>query len=210
MNIFLKKEIAENYDEYYQTDFGKEVDIIEKNIINSFLSKIPIKSNVLELGCGTGHWTKFFNKKGFNNIIAVDISNEMLKIAKKKNIDAIFLQEDSLNLTFKNNFFDTVISITMLEFVENQDKSIKEITRVLKPNGNLILGILNKNSYLGKNKEKFESFRNAKFLSINDLKNKLVDYKIIEIKGGVYVDDNFNLTKHGNEPLFYGVYAKKI
>jgi len=48
-------------------------------------------------------------------------------------------------LPFKDEVFDTVFSLTVLQDLENAEKTIKEFRRVLKSNGNLIVSVLNKN-----------------------------------------------------------------
>jgi len=60
MNIFEKESAAEQYDRYYETEFGRAIDALEKKEISKYLEKIP-RQAMLELGCGTGHWTKFFS-----------------------------------------------------------------------------------------------------------------------------------------------------
>ena len=82
MNVFNNPEIAGKYDNYYQTDFGKKVDEIEKNLVLSLISDIP-RGVMLEVGCGTGHWTRFFIDQGFK-LTGIDISESMLQIVKKK------------------------------------------------------------------------------------------------------------------------------
>jgi len=112
MNVFIDKKISEDYDNYYSTEFGKKVDEIEKKLITELLIGLP-KANMLELGCGTGHWTEFFVNQGFN-VIATDISELMLNIAKKKNINAEFLIADAENLPFDKENFKLISTITCL------------------------------------------------------------------------------------------------
>jgi hypothetical protein len=57
-NIFLDPSVATAYDNYYLTDAGKRIDEIEKQLISSHLSSIS-RGSLLELGCGTGHWSEF-------------------------------------------------------------------------------------------------------------------------------------------------------
>jgi len=59
MNIFISDAVAQNYDAYYQTKSGRTIDQIEKETIANFLENIP-RQAMLELGCGTGHWSEFF------------------------------------------------------------------------------------------------------------------------------------------------------
>ncbi len=213
MNIFQKAYIANDYDTYYQTPFGKKVDQIEKKIISGFLQYIP-KKPMLDVGCGTGHWTQFFIEQGFDKITGIDASEEMLNIAKSKNIDANFLLSDAENLPFKDESYPVIAFITMLEFVENQDNVIKEMYRLLVPGGWLILGCLNAESALGKNKANSETFKDAKFLTIPEIKSKFEQFEIIQIETGVHVDTDFTILDETNkntsaEPLFIGVLLKK-
>jgi len=60
---------------------------------------------MLELGCGTGHWTQFFCEEGFQ-VTGVDESEAMLERARAKNIaGARFLQADAGNLPFRDQSF---------------------------------------------------------------------------------------------------------
>lgn len=192
MNVFLKPDVAKEYDAYYQTETGKKVNEIEESIISGLLKKIP-RSEMLELGCGTGHWTNFFTNKGFN-VTAMDISDEMLKLAKHKNIKADFIKSDSQDIPFPDNSFSVVSSITMLEFVENQEKVLKEIYRVLKPGGWFILGSLNANSEIGKNKENDDTFRMAKLLNKDEINKKLVLFGKPKMNFGVYFTSSFDIA----------------
>ena len=212
MNVFLKPEIANSYDDYYQSDFGKKVDRIEQDIIDYLIKEIP-RSEMLELGCGTGHWSDYFSKKGFN-VTGIDISDAMLNVAKNKKINVKFKIADSQNIPFNDESFQIISSITMLEFVDNPDKVIKEIYRVLKKGGWLILGCLNENSIIGKNKRDNETFKNANFLTISNLKSKLENFEILLLKSGVYLKSDYSIIddKKDNdytEPVFIGIIAQK-
>ena len=212
MNVFLKKEIAENYDSYYQTEFGGKVDAIEKEIISELLKEIP-KEKMLELGCGTGHWTEFFVNQGFN-VTGVDISEAMLNIAIGKKLEANLLLANSESLPFEDGSFKSIVSITMLEFVENQDKAVQEMHRVLKPGGYLIMGFLNAESQLGINKDKDETFKNANLLKISGIETKFKQFHLVHIKQGVYLTEEFDILDNSNKisntpPLFIGVLFQK-
>lgn len=58
MNVFLNPAVAEKYDQYYLSESGKTVDRYEKELFRHRLGNIP-RLPMLELGCGTGHWTRF-------------------------------------------------------------------------------------------------------------------------------------------------------
>ncbi len=213
MNIFLKQKIAKEYDAYYQTEFGQKVDHIEKEIIAELLSKIPSGNLLLDIGCGTGHWTEFFINKGYQ-VTGVDSSEEMLKIAKRKNVDTKFILGNSGNLQIEDESYSIITTITMLEFVGNKEISIQEMYRVLKKGGRLIVGGLYADSVLGLNKENDEIFKDADFYSKKDLKSKFHQFKILHHKEGVYLNDKFEFINSTSDltnttPIFFGLLLQK-
>ncbi len=121
-------------------------------------------------------------------VIGIDISNEMLNVAKKKsieqNIDIEFLNMDLYSLKFEDNSFDAVISMTAFEFVEDVSSALKELFRVVKKEGQVLIGTIAGNSSWS---ELYKSvpfrdtvFKYAKFRILKEIKNwnkeKLVDY----------------------------------
>jgi len=213
MNVFLRQDVAENYDSYYKTDFGKKVDKLEKKIISELLNDIQ-KEKLLDIGCGTGHWTDFFVRHGFQ-VTGVDSSESMLNIAKRKNIKAQFILANSENLPFEDESYSIITSITMLEFVENQDKAIRELYRILKKGGWLIIGCLNADSTIGMNKKKDEVLKHANLFRISDLKSMFYQFKLLKINQGVYVKENYEIIEPLNnlsniEPAFIGLLLQKL
>ena len=130
------------------------------NIFNGFIEKSDKK--VLDLGCGSGRNFLSIINSGFNGeLYGVDFSSEMLKFAKenakKLNIKVKLLKSDVSNLEFKEDFFDKVVciaSIHCIEGKEKRNKTIKEMYRVLKPKGKLLITTWNKDSERWKNKPK--------------------------------------------------------
>lgn len=212
MSVFKKEDIANAYDAYYQTEMGRKVDEIERKLMHKLLSSIP-RGNMLELGCGTGHWTKFFIDEGFR-LTALDNSEMMLKLAEHKHIPAKFQWADAGYLPVEDSSYPAVSSVTMLEFVEDQEKVMEEMYRVLQPGGWLILGCLNADSMLGKTKEQSETFRNAKFFTPGSLKQKLQRFGTPQMGYGVYFSSDFELLDDTPEkvdaaPAFMAAIVKK-
>jgi ubiquinone/menaquinone biosynthesis C-methylase UbiE len=101
---------------------------------------------VLDLGCGNGVLTKVALKK-FRHYVGMDISRELLNIAKKKYNDDIkqgraeFVLGDVQKLPFKDEEFDFIISCAMLHHIPtkvNQQKVLNEVWRVLKKGGSAV------------------------------------------------------------------------
>lgn len=192
MNIFTEKEIAREYDVYYSSEQGKEIDQLEKHEIRQLIKPIT-PGNMLEIGCGTGHWTAFFSEMGFQ-VTATDVSQEMLSIAKGKPIsNAEFLEADVLQLPFPDHHFDQVAVITALEFCGNIEQAFSEIKRVLKPNGWLIAGCLNANSILGKTKDQDPVFSHGQFMTKTELYNHLSAIGEPTINECVHLSESFKL-----------------
>lgn len=107
---------------------------------------------VLDIGCGTG----FFSKKiseiyPMANIYGIDISQRALSIAKQKYQNIKFIKSDAeLQLPFKNNFFDLIISGEHIEHTKDVDTYLLEIYRVMTRNGILILTTPNLGSWLNR------------------------------------------------------------
>ena len=212
MNIFEEPEIVSNYDAYYDTDKGKMVDEIEKGIIAEYLFSLKEKE-LLELGCGTGHWTAFFEEKGFD-VIGIDISCEMMEKAASKGLKAKFHVGDAERLPFFDESIENVASITMLEFVKNQEVVIQEIYRVLKPGGYAIFGLLGDKSPIAKNAANDEIFKQARFLNSENLDEIFKPFQILQKRTGVMYDNEFNVTDYACnldkiEPAFIALLLKK-
>ena len=100
---------------------------------------------ILDLATGTGDFAIEAMKLNPEKIIGIDISYEMLKIGKekikKKQLENIIeLQEgDCENINFSNNSFDAVIIAFGIRNFENPAAGLKEMNRVLKPGGTVII-----------------------------------------------------------------------
>jgi 2-polyprenyl-3-methyl-5-hydroxy-6-metoxy-1,4-benzoquinol methylase len=100
-------------------------------------ANITSTDQVLEIGCGTGLFTRKVYALTKASITATDISEELLTEAKKLLPEAIFKIDDAMNLSFPDNQFDVVFGSSVLHHLE-MEKSIKEIFRVLKPGGRMV------------------------------------------------------------------------
>ncbi|MBN2014963.1 MAG: class I SAM-dependent methyltransferase [Candidatus Altiarchaeota archaeon] len=135
-------EIAKSYDSWYGTPIGSYADRLEKKLIFIF-TEPKKKKKVLDIGCGTGSYVLEFKRNGMG-VVGMDVSRKMLKIAKNKVEGCDFVFGDAKNLPFKDNSFDLVTLITILEYVDDPEKIIQEGKRVLEKDGKIILCVLNK------------------------------------------------------------------
>ncbi|MCK4814669.1 class I SAM-dependent methyltransferase [bacterium] len=111
-----------------------------------FSSRFTRGKEVLEVGCGTGYGASYLIRKGAKMIIAGDISQEGLQIArdnyKKHNLEFIELNAECLAL--EDNSFDVVISFGVIDHLANAENHVSESKRVLRKNGSFLCSTSNK------------------------------------------------------------------
>lgn len=213
MNIYNELSFAEEYDQFYRTSSGRAVDTVEKSLISDLLMQVDSRE-MLELGCGTGHWTAFFSENGFH-VTAVDESAAMLERARQKEIPNVhWVKADAAHLPFPNQRFELITAITLFEFVEDIDLLFKEIDRLLKPEGFLIAGWLNALSEIGRQKENSPTFRHATLYMPEEIKKYLSLFGPAQLHYGVYYDSNFEMldekTDKGDiQPAFIATIVQK-
>ncbi|MBN1446069.1 MAG: class I SAM-dependent methyltransferase [Candidatus Omnitrophica bacterium] len=149
----------ERYDAWY--DRNRFVYLSELNVLKKVL---PKKGRGLEIGVGTG---RFAAPLGIQ--YGIDPSEKMIETAKKRGIRVQPGRGE--NLPFKDAAFDYAAIIITICFVKNPRKVLKEAYRVLKKKGEIILGIVDKDSFLGKfyQYKKSVFYKQAKFFSVAEL-----------------------------------------
>jgi len=101
--------------------------------------------SVLDLGCGNGRLVELFREMEIK-YTGGDSSGELIKIARERNPDKKFIILDPITLNFPDNAFDVVYCLSMFHHIPSTELRIdylKEIRRVLKPKGLLVLTVWN-------------------------------------------------------------------
>ncbi|MCY6483437.1 methyltransferase domain-containing protein [Clostridium aestuarii] len=126
--------IYKNYDKILQTVYEKSVKNIDKDIN---------RIKVLDIGVGTGNLSEKYLNKGYN-IIGIDQSREMLNVAKQKFPNLKVRLGEFLKIPFNNNQFDVIVSTYAFHHLNDMEKNlaIKEMVRVLKDDGRIVIGDL--------------------------------------------------------------------
>lgn len=108
-----------------------------------FLRHLKYEDRLIDIGCGTGRITYALYQRGYQNIVGLDISKEMLTEAIRLNqvrkCPVEFVLGDATKLPYANESFDSAIfaynGLMQIPGVENRMKAFKEINRILKPGG---------------------------------------------------------------------------
>lgn len=127
--------IAEKYVNY----FGDDWEFI--NEIKEFVSYLKLNSTVIDLGCGSGYITNFLCNQNINGI-GIDISSEMINIAKKRYAGVKFILDDFANIEnyFEEDSVDGVIAIYSLYFIPREylNNVFKALSKIIKKEGKFL------------------------------------------------------------------------
>lgn len=145
--------------------------------------KSPKDAKILDAGCGYGIYSLTLAQYGYKNINSIDIekvridniNNTLKELGEYR--DSIKTHQGSLTkLPFEDNIFDTIICSEVIEHIADHESAIKELSRVLKKGGKLILTV----PYNSKNNQRiYKMFGHERpGYTENDLANAFSPYNI--------------------------------
>lgn len=94
----------------------------------------------VEIGCGHGHHLLYGNQ-GYKQYIGLDIELKYLATLQDRYTDASVINGNAYHLPFADNCVDAILSSYNLEHLKDLDAGLNEIYRVLKPNGEVFIGL---------------------------------------------------------------------
>jgi len=162
------------------------------------LEHIKNDNLVIDIGCGFGHKTKFYGLNIEGKVIGLDINKSSLDIANKQKIDNMYyIRGNIFKLPFRDNLFDSVLfcnaiqedgefSISYLNegsYYDYKYEKIQELSRIIKPNGKLIIG---HNGYDYYSEEVIKSMKES---GIKILK----DYNLNHKRGGDEIENHITV-----------------
>ena len=112
--------------------------IADKEIIDTILDNGGIKENiqVLDVACGTGVLFPFYLQRNVKSITAVDLSPEMVKIAKSKFPQVEIICGDAKNITFPHQF-DAIMIYNAFPHFPEPEKLIENLSKAVKSGGKI-------------------------------------------------------------------------
>jgi ubiquinone/menaquinone biosynthesis C-methylase UbiE len=159
-----KIESFDKYSKEYDEWFIKNHDIYQAEL-NVIKSLIPSDASGVEIGVGSGRFALPLGIK-----IGVEPSNKMAEISRKRGIQVY--EAVAEQLPFNNKTFDFALMVTTICFVDDLVKSFQEAYRILKNDGFIVVGFVDKESELGKQyqlkKEASKFYRNATFYTVEE------------------------------------------
>ncbi|OYT57850.1 SAM-dependent methyltransferase [Euryarchaeota archaeon ex4484_162] len=175
---------SREYDKWF--DRNREIYLAELNVIKNL---IPTGRFGVEIGIGTGRFAVPLKIK-----VGIDPSRKMTEISREKGVQVCRAVAE--NLPFKDKSFDFALMITTICFVDDLPMSLREVYRVLKPQGFIIVGFVDRESELGiryqLKREKSKFYKSATFYSTEEVMDLLSRYgfKISMIKQTVFLQSS--------------------
>ena len=185
-----KIESFEKYSKEYDEWFIKNQDIYlaELNAIKSLISSDKFG---VEIGVGSGRFALPLGIK-----VGVEPSKKMAEISRERGIQVC--EAVAEQLPFKNKKFNFVLMVTTICFVDDLAKSFQETYRILKNDGFIVVGFVDKESGLGKQyqlkRKKSKFYRYATFYSSEEIIAllKKANFIISDVKQTVYSNKKVN------------------
>ncbi|MBK1634841.1 class I SAM-dependent methyltransferase [Rhodovulum adriaticum] len=179
------------YADWRRSTLGRITDALEEHLL---LDRIgPVRGlRILDVGCGDGVLATRLAQDGAR-VTGLDASTDMIAAARRRakaaGVDVDLVEGDAGGLPFHAGHFDCVVSVATLCFVDDPRPTIREMVRVLKPGGRLILGELGRwnlwaaqrrvKSWLGSNLWRMAHFRSRAALLALATGAGLADAKVI-------------------------------
>lgn len=138
---FFNREHTDTYEQWYEGRY-KRAEIWQKKIMEQLVSKDRRIQTLLEFGCGTTRFTRWWKEIGIE-AAGGDISPLMLSQAIHL-FDGDLVMADSHYMPFKDDSFDALAFITTFEYYKDPVKVIREAARVAKYG--IAMGMMNRNS----------------------------------------------------------------
>lgn len=168
--IMTKIDPFEKYSKEYDEWFIRNKDIYQAEL-NAIKSFIPKNKEGIEIGVGSG---KFAFPLGIK--VGVDPSKKMAKLSRNQEIQVYDAVAEKL--PFNDKKFDFALMVTTICFVDDLLKSFQEAFRILKDDGFIVVGFIDKNSELGRryqlNWEKSKFYKYATFYSVDKVIDSLI------------------------------------
>jgi ubiquinone/menaquinone biosynthesis C-methylase UbiE len=157
--------ITEKYDAWFTTPLGAAVDAWEKDVTWRLAQPVP-GEKVLDIGTGTANYLIELAAMGLD-CTGLDIGLKMLLRGKRKGLqrglNLKLVTAASEALPFPDGGFDLVLSVTAFEFFKDPARAVQEMTRVCKPGGRIVVGVLNKWSIWAARRRLLSWFRDSIF-----------------------------------------------
>ena len=132
--------------EAYEAESKLEADhwwfVVRRDLFKRFIGKLGLRqdADILDIGTSTGTNLRMLVDLKFNNIRGLDYSDHAIEFCRQKGLPAV-TKGDICDMPFEANSMDLVVATDIVEHVEDDQKALDEIHRILKPGGHALLTV---------------------------------------------------------------------
>lgn len=173
---------AADYDAWYDTPRGRWVGDAEYRML---LRAVEPRQggSLLDVGCGTGWFTRRMARLPGVQVTGLDINAEWLAYARECDAASDYIEGDALALPFADSSFDDVVSIAALCFTADWRRAVGEIVRVSR--GRFAIGMLNRRSLLWREKGRdggSGAYRGACWVTPEELRDSVAGLPVADVR----------------------------
>jgi SAM-dependent methyltransferase len=182
--------------------------------VKNYLDTFESNSYILDIGAGNGKYMDYRNDVIMKGI---DISNELVKICNKKNLDVI--HGNMINLPFEDNIFDASLCVAAYHHLDNEidrKKALDEMYRVLKIGGKCFIEVWGKEQTNKSNKNTLEFKNKNNLVKWTSVKTNQIYYRYYNIYSKnelmeeiIRLKPEFKINKYGYENGNYYIILEK-
>ncbi len=171
-----------DYDGWYDTERGLWIGNIEYELLHQ-LVRPQSGESLLDVGCGTGWFTRRLAAIPGVQVTGCDINEDWLAFARSRDAQSTYLTGDARALPFPDKHFDHAVSITALCFVDDWSLAIREMLRVTR--SRFAIALLNRDGLLWKEKGQAGgsgAYRGAHWHTVEELRTALANLPVREVQ----------------------------
>lgn len=165
MTKIASSEVYNQFSNEYDNWFEKHPNLYRSELL-AMKQAVPKNKTGIEIGVGTGRFAQ-----PLNIIFGVEPSESMAQLASRRGVKIITAVAESLPID--NLSYDFATMVTTVCFLNDIPKAFSEVHRILKPEGEFIIGLIDRNSELGKKyeqqKDSNKFYRDAHFHSTEEI-----------------------------------------
>ena len=187
----------EAYDAWYRTARGRWIADTEYRLLMAMLRPQP-GARILDLGCGTGHFTRRLALDGFR-VCGIDADPSMVRYAAEhRAADEHYAVADARSLPFPGRSFDECVAVTSLCFIRPERAALREISRVTCRGA--ALGLLNRRSLLYHRKGQgggVGAYRGAHWHTAEEVISLLSDFPapVLAIRSAIFLPSGGSVAR---------------
>jgi ubiquinone/menaquinone biosynthesis C-methylase UbiE len=145
----MRQQTRAHYDRY-PFGFDQEKILEEKlahRVMGDAIRELAVPGAiVMDIGCGACRVAQLVRRAGKAKAVSLDLSLDSLRAARERNPDPV-VNGDNLQLPFKNDCADLVISNGVIHHTPDPKESFMELARITKPGGTLVVAVYNRHSW---------------------------------------------------------------